>query len=184
MLIFSDFRNEVEKTSFTNPKIKFDSHSITVIARPDLSDLTDLFIILIFSFLFLLKTILLVISVPCFVLFWHRLFVNFKGCGIFRIDFVLETINIKNRLVFINVARRIFGITTENRFSSIKEISYTENSLIDKLGYLRFKKRYILFLETFKDIPIAISQFEREKDVKAIVSILKKFLLSKEKIIV
>ena len=182
-LSFSDFRTEIEKTGITNPKIKFDNHLVIVIARPDFSDLIDLLTTLLLSFLFLLNTILIIVSLPCFVLFWHRLFLNFKGCGIIKIDFDEKTITAKNRFFLINLVRKVFGITTKNKFSSLKEISYTESSLIDKLGYLRFKKRYYLFLETVKDAPIAISQFEKEKDARIIEVILKKFLLSKEKII-
>lgn len=180
---FSDFKEEIMKMGITNPRIEFNNKTIKVIAQPDIYDLSDLTLALFFSSLFLFSDILLIPSIICFILFGHRLFLNFKGCGIFTIDFDTKTITAKNRFFLINLVRKVFGITCKNQFSSVKQISYTDKSLIDKLGYLRFTKRYFLFLETYKDIPIAISQFNKEEDAKTIVSILRKFLLNKEKII-
>ena len=183
-LSFSDFREEVEKIGLRNPTIKFKNHTLKIITLPDFNDLIDLIILLLLSSSFVVSSSLLILSLICFTLFWYRLYTNFIGFDIFQIDFNTKTINTRNRIFLINIIRKVFGISTENKFSSIKEISYKESPLLDKLGFIRVKNRYLLLLETFKDPPIAISQFKNEKEIEKIMSILKKFVLNKEEIII
>jgi|KBSSwiStaDraftv2_1062776.scaffolds.fasta_scaffold493756_2 hypothetical protein len=181
---FSDFEEEIKKIGLRNPIVKFENRSLKIITTPDFNDIMDLIILLTFSFTFIIDNSLLILSLICFSLFWYRLYTNFIGFDIFQIDFNTNTINTRNRIFLINFIRKVFGIRAENKFSDIKEIGYKENPLLDKLGFIRIRKRYFLLLETIKDPPIAISQFKDEKEIEKIIFILKKFILNKEKIIV
>jgi hypothetical protein len=180
---FSDFRKEIEKSDLKKSIIDLGNYTFKIVTPFDFSDLIDLVMLLLFSSVFLLYSSLLVISILSFSLFWHRLYINFRGIGILKIDFMAKKITIKNRVFIINILRKIFEINPENKFNSIKEIRYEESSLMDKLGFIQLKKTYLLLIETFKDTPVAVSRFESEEDVKTLTSILKKFLLTEEKII-
>lgn len=180
---FSDFKTEIEKSELKQSSIEFDNYTFKIITPFDFSDLLDLLILLLFSSVFLLSSTLLIISILCFSLFWYRLYINFRGIGILKIDFAEKRIFIKNRIVVITILRKIFGIKSENKFSSIKEIKYEESSLMDKLGFIQQKRTYLLLIETFKDPPVAACRFEKEAHAKILVSIFIKFLFEKEKII-
>jgi hypothetical protein len=152
-LNYSDFREEIEKIGLRNPIIKFKNSSVKIITLPDFNDLIDLVILLLFSSLFVVDSSLLILSLICFALFWYRLYTNFIGFDIFQIDFNTKTINTRNRIFLINIIRKIFGISTENKFSAIKEISYKESPLLDKLGFIRVKSRYLFYWKPSK-IPL------------------------------
>ena len=179
---FAEFRQAIEKANVKSPKIKFSSSSAEIVSSPDIRKIVDLIVLLFFSVVFLFYSPLLILSLIAFVLFWHRLYLNFRGICSLLIDFTDETVTVKNKIFLINAGRQLWGIKKRNKFSAIKELSLKESSLIDKLGYTQSKNRYILYLETYKDPPIAINEFKKEEDARTITSLLQKFLIPKEKL--
>lgn len=180
---FSDFKEEIEKSGLKKSILEFGNYTLKITTPFDFNDLLDILILLLLSTVFLFSSTLLFVSFLCFLLFWHRLFLNFRGIGIFKIDFTTKTVRIKNRIFIINILRKFFGVKSENKFNAIKEIRYEESSLMDKLAFMQSKTTYLLLIETSQDAPIAASRFEKEEDAKIMVLIFEKFLLDKEKII-
>ena len=74
------------------------------------------------------------------------------------------------------------GIRTKHTFSSLKDFSIAENSMFDKLGFLEQREKYFILLETFVSPPFVISELNTREEANALISILKKNLLYKEKI--
>lgn len=180
---FSDFKEEIEKSEIKKSILEFGNNTFKITTPFDFNDLLDILILLLLSTVFLFSSTLLFVSLLCFLLFWHRLFMNFRGIGILEVDFTAKTIRIKNRVFIINILRNLFGIKSKNMFTAIKEIRFEESSLMDKLGFIQQKTTYLLLIETFQDAPIAASRFVKEEDAKILVRIFEKFLLDKEKII-
>lgn len=181
-LIYSDFKEELEKIEFTNHKVTITDESLKIVTMINWGDVLDLIIALLLSSSFLVSTSLLIPSLLCFVLFWHRLYVNFRGIGIVQINFRTTTIVINNRIFLINIFRRIFGIPSKSQFNAVEEISFQESSLMDRLGYLQLTKKYLVLLETTKDAPLAITQFKNEENAKAMVAFLKKIFVAMKKL--
>ena len=180
--LFSSLKNKIEKLSLKRPAVSFKNHSVILKTKPGINNILDLIILLIFSCVFIINLSLLWLSVIAFAVFCHKLFLNFKGCNIIIIETDTETIIAKNYIPFITLYRKMWGIRTKHTFSSLKDFSIAENSMFDRLGFLEQREKHFILLETFVSPAFVISELNTREEANALISILKKNLLYKEKI--
>lgn len=176
---FIDFKKELSNTGIKETNMRFQDSTVTLITPINWEDMLDLGIMLLLSFSVFFNTSLLILSAIAFVIFWHRLYMNCRGLGILTINLVERNINIRNRIILINIIRKIFGIKEKHQFSSIIDIRYEDNALIDKLGYLQ-TRRFLLLIETHKYPPVSVTQTKNEDEIKKITAFLRKFLQNKD----
>lgn len=179
----STFQKEIQEIGFKNPKIKFNSGLIKIVTLPFFDDIIFQLVLWTLSLTFLFNNSLLFPSIIFFGLSCYYFYMNFIGWDICQIDFNTKNIYFKNRIFILNLSRKIFGIRSKLAFSDINTLGYKQGTLIKSGLYLNDNRFYIV-LNSKYDPSIIISQFKSEKDAENLASILRKFILPKEKIIV
>ena len=180
--LFISLKEEIDQLSLKKPSVIFKPPLVIFKTNPNIDHFLDLLILLFFSLIFIVSLSLLWLSIIAFAIFWHKMFLNFKGCGRITIDTDAKTITVRNTIPLINLYRKIWGIKKCYNFSSLQNFKAAESSLFDKLGYFEQKKRYFLLMETFSNAPFPVAEFKTREEVVALISILENNLLHKEKI--
>lgn len=183
VLNFSDFQKEIQEIRIKNPKFNFDHRSVQIITIPYFFDIFNQILVWFVSIFLALNNSTLFFGVAVFIWTLYFFYTNFIGLGMCLVDFNTKTISFRNRIFLFNIVRRIFSIKQEVKFSDIKKVAYKKGSDLYLSRVSRGTARYYLLLETYKDPAIIISQFKKEEDAEKITSILRKFILHKEKII-
>lgn len=83
-----------------------------------------------------------------------------------------------------NLIRKAFGIKSKLQFSEINSIGFKEGTRLRRYLAADTDTRYYLLIESQNDSDVIICQFKNEKDASNIASVLKKFILNKEGILV
>jgi hypothetical protein len=180
VLSFSDLQKELKAEEFKNPKITFGFNSFTLTSRVFFNDIFGLCFFWTISISLCLHSSglffgILFLIVSCYFFYWQ-----FIGLNICIIDFTAKKISIRNRIFLLNILRKYFGPKTEFYFSDIKEISFKDGVLLDRLS--GYKTRSLLIIETYSDPAIVTSQFKKEEDANKIAGILKKFIMDNKKL--
>ena len=182
VLHFSDFQQEIISVGLKNPKTTIDFNSVKLAPLPFFNDILGQFFLWGGSCIVFLDPVFLFASLLIFCVSLYFLYFHFIGMNVCRIDFTEKKITIKNRIFIFNWIRNLWGMNQSINFNDIKEIRYQEGKLLDRFRYAS-PTRYLLTIETFLNPSITASQFKKEEEAQKIVTIFKKFILNKEKII-
>lgn len=177
---FSEFQEEIQEPSFGNPEIIFEFLTAIIISKPLLKDKIELGISsLIFILLFYgwAGIIFFAILLPvCLISFYSQ----FIGMNTLRIDFISQTVSVKNKFLLLEWRRKLLRMKTEFAFSDIIEIGHKHGPFRDRLGR-GIKRRSLIYFETDSDWEIFAAQFSNEEEAESFVQTLRKFIPAKEK---